>query len=480
MTRIVPSRPSNDSSIAVRLASSIAGARSDRGDAETDGDRGAKGIDAETADRDGAARRRLAGVVWLVLVSQVLVYPGVPDIVVALGAPAGVSAGMWFLVAEFAAFVAFAGPWGAASDALGRRGPLVVTGAVGGSLAYLTLAAAPRLGFGFSEALGVRVAGGALTIGAFSLAITMLMDLGGGHGRNMGAAGVAIGLGAALGSVVGGGLADLDPFYPIYASAGVLAAAGLLASTVADRTVTRRIQASETRDGASSPETSSPEVPNPEAPTPETSTPIDEDPGFREVFARIRAVPALLVPFAFGFIDRLTAGFFALVGVYYFQEGAFSLSAFGAGVTLALFFVPFALLQYPMGVLSDRIGRFLPVVVGSVAYGFVIIAVGLAPTYPIAAGAMVLVGVCGALVAPATMALVTDLVGVDERGAAMGLFNVFGSLGFLTGFLVGGTVTEGFDYLTAFLVVGSMEIAIAIALFPAVRRIAARIETPAL
>jgi MFS family permease len=474
MTRIVPSRPSNDSSIAVRLASSIAGARPDRGDAETDGDRGAKGTDAETADRDGAARRRLAGVVWLVLVSQVLVYPGVPDIVVALGAPAGVSAGMWFLVAEFAAFVAFAGPWGAASDALGRRGPLVVTGAVGGSLAYLTLAAAPRLGFGFSEALGVRVAGGALTIGAFSLAITMLMDLGGGHGRNMGAAGVAIGLGAALGSVVGGGLADLDPFYPIYASAGVLAAAGLLASTVADRTATQQLPTSETRDRASIPE-----APNPEDSTPETSTPTDEEPGFREVFARIRAVPALLVPFAFGFIDRLTAGFFALVGVYYFQEGAFSLSAFGAGVTLALFFVPFALLQYPMGVLSDRIGRFLPVVVGSVAYGFVIIAVGLAPTYPIAAGAMVLVGVCGALVAPATMALVTDLVGVDERGAAMGLFNVFGSLGFLTGFLVGGTVTEGFDYLTAFLVVGSMEIAIAIALFPAVRRIAARIETPA-
>jgi MFS family permease len=302
----------------------------------------------------------------------------------------------------------------------------------------------------------------------------MLMDLGGGHGRNMGAAGVAIGLGAALGSVVGGGLADLDPFYPIYASAGVLAAAGLLASTVADRTATQQLPTSETRDRASIPE-----APNPEDSTPETSTPTDEEPGFREVFARIRAVPALLVPFAFGFIDRLTAGFFALVGVYYFQEGAFSLSAFGAGVTLALFFVPFALLQYPMGVLSDRIGRFLPVVVGSVAYGFVIIAVGLAPTYPIAAGAMVLVGVCGALVAPATMALVTDLVGVDERGAAMGLFNVFGSLGFLTGFLVGGTVTEGFDYLTAFLVVGSMEIAIAIALFPAVRRIAARIETPA-
>ncbi|WP_096388909.1 MFS transporter [Halopenitus persicus] len=399
----------------------------------------------------GADRRRLAAVVWLVLVSQVLVYPGVPDIVVALGAPGGVSAGMWFLAAEFAAFVTFAGVWGAVSDALGRRASLVVLGAAGGGAAYLTLALAPWLGIGFGAALLVRVVGGAFTIGAFSLGITMLMDLGGGHGRNMGAAGVAIGFGAALGSVVGGRLADVDPFYPIYASATVLFLSSLLAATVTDRAGTM------TETGP--------------------DTPAADDPGFREVLARIRAVPGLLVPFAFGFIDRLTAGFFALVGVYYFQEGAFELSAFGAGLTLALFFLPFAVLQYPMGVLSDRIGRFFPIVVGSIAYGFVIIAVGLAPTYPIAAGLMVLVGVCGALVAPATMALVTDLVGVAERGAAMGLFNVFGSLGFLTGFLVGGTVTEGFDYLTAFLVVGGMEILIALALFPAVRSIAGGVES---
>ncbi|QHS15670.1 MFS transporter [haloarchaeon 3A1-DGR] len=413
----------------------------------------------------GTDRRRLAAVVWLVLVSQVLVYPGVPDIVAALGAPGGVSAGMWFLTAEFAAFVAFAGVWGAASDALGRRASLVVLGAAGGGTAYLTLALAPRLGIGFGAALLVRVVGGAFTIGAFSLGITMLMDLGGGHGRNMGAAGVAIGFGAALGSVIGGRLADVDPFYPIYASATVLFLSALLAATVTDR-------AGRGTAGGDGPSAAG--DPGSAAGDPGSAA---NDPGFREVLARIRAVPGLLVPFAFGFIDRLTAGFFALVGVYYFQEGAFELSAFGAGLTLALFFLPFAVLQYPMGVLSDRIGRFLPVVVGSIAYGFVIIAVGLAPTYPIAAGLMVLVGVCGALVAPATMALVTDLVGVAERGAAMGLFNVFGSLGFLTGFLVGGTVTEGFDYLTAFLVVGGMEILIALALFPAVRSIAGGVES---
>ncbi|MFO8115231.1 MAG: MFS transporter [Halorubrum sp.] len=401
------------------------------------------------SDDDRRERRLLGAVVLAVLISQVLLYPGVPALVVALGAPAGIDAGMWFLVAEFGAFVSFAVVWGAASDALGRRVPLIVAGALGGAASYVALAAVPELGLGFRAALAVRVVGGALTIGAFSLAITSLMDLGGGNGRNMGAAGTAIGLGAALGSVVGGALADLDPFYPVYAGAAVLAGAGLLAATVDDRAVGRGKGTGDAGAAGAS------------------------ETGFRDVLARARTTRGLVVPLAFGFVDRLTAGFFALVGVYYFQDPeTFGLSAAGAGATLALFFVPFALLQSPFGSLSDRVGRFLPVVVGSLAYGVVTVGVGVAPTYPVAAGLMVLVGVCGALMAPATMALVTDLVEPEARGAAMGLFNVFGSLGFLAGFLVGGGATGAFGYAPAFLAVGGLELAIALALFPAVRAIA--------
>ena len=404
------------------------------------------------SDEDRGERRLLGAVVLAVLISQVLLYPGVPSLVVALGAPAGIDAGMWFLVAEFGAFVSFAVVWGALSDALGKRVPLIVAGALGGAASYVALAAVPELGLGFRAALAVRVVGGALTIGAFSLAITSLMDLGGGNGRNMGAAGTAIGLGAAVGSVVGGALADLDPFYPLYAGAAVLAGAGLLAATVDDRAARgadREGSGDGSGDGAG------------------------RDAGFRDVLAQARSTRGLLVPLAFGFVDRLTAGFFALVGVYYFQDpSTFGLSAAGAGATLALFFVPFALLQSPLGSLSDRVGRFLPIVVGSVAYGVVTVGVGVAPTYPIAAGLMALVGVCGALMAPATMALVTDLVDPEARGAAMGLFNVFGSLGFLAGFLVGGGATGAFGYAPAFLAVGGLELLIALALFPAVRALA--------
>ncbi|MCF2206427.1 MFS transporter [Halobacterium salinarum] len=368
-------------------------------------------------------RSRLALVVWSVLVSQVFLYPGLDEIVSVLGGSESILAGTWFLIAEFAAFVVCAVLWGIVSDSLGTRSPLIVLGAVGGAASYLVVASAPTLGFGFGVVLLVRVIGGAFTIGAFSLSITMLMDLSGGHGRNMGAAGTAIGLGAALGSVVGGQLTSVDPLAPLYGGAALLAGAAVLAATVPDR-----------GSGGGLP----------------VGTVVD----------RVRTRPALLVPFAFGYIDRLTAGFFALTGVAYFRE-AFGVDAAQAGLTLALFFVPFAVLQYLVGSLSDRIGRFVPVVVGSVLYGVTIIAVVLAPTYGIAAGLMVLVGICGALVSPTTMALVTDIVPATERGAAMGGFNVFGSLGMLSGFIIGGTVTDLYGYLPAFVAAGGLEIAIA-------------------
>ncbi|MFW5974424.1 MAG: MFS transporter, partial [Natrialbaceae archaeon] len=340
-------------------------------------------------------RRRLAAVVWAVLVSQVLLYPGLEGLLTALGSDGDILARTWFLVAEFGAFVTCAVIWGVASDALGRRTPLIVVGAAGGAASYLTVAMAPRFGAGFAVVLALRALGGAFTIGAFSLSITKLMDLTGGHGRNMGAAGGAIGFGAALGSVIGGALSTLDPLAPLYAGAVVLGCAAALAATVPDRGP-------------------------------------DDRRALAPLLDRLAGRPALLIPYAFGFVDRLTAGFFALTGVAYFTD-VFGVDPALAGVTLALFFVPFAALQYPMGRLSDRVGRFLPVVIGSVLYGVTIVAVGLAPAFALAAALMVVVGGFGAAVSPATMALVTDLVPATERGTAMGGFNVFGSLGFLTG-----------------------------------------------
>jgi MFS family permease len=378
-----------------------------------------------------SARTALAAVVFAVLLAQVLLYPGIDTLVAALGADTTLDASMWFLAAEFGAFVLFAGLWGAASDAAGRRVPFIVAGALGGAAGYALLAGLPHvIDLPFLAVLGLRTLQGAATIGAFSLSITMLMDLEGGHGRNMGAAGIAIGGGTALGAPLGGQLYEVSPFAPLIAASALLVAVGLLAARVTDR------------------------------------APGENRGRLGAVRETVRETPAILVPCAFGFVDRLTAGFFALVGTLYFRE-VFELSPGSTGLMLALFFAPFALFQYPFGVLSDRIGRTIPVLVGSTLYGLVVIGVGLAPTVALAGAAMVAVGVIGALMAPATMALVTDLAADDQRGVAMAAFNAVGSLGFLAGVLVGGTVADEYGYFAAFLTVGGMEVAVATLAVPA-------------
>jgi len=385
-----------------------------------------------SATRDRAV---LAAMVFAVLLAQVFLYPGIDTLVAALGAETDLDASMWFLAAEFAAFVAFAGVWGALSDRAGRRLPFITVGALGGAVGYLALAVLPELfSLSFETVLLMRALQGATTIGAFSLAITTLMDLEGGHGRNMAAAGVAIGSGTAMGAPLGGQLYEFGPFVPLYAAAALLACVAALTRLVPDRAP----------DG-------------------------DRD-SLGRIVAGLRGTPTLALPYAFGFLDRLTAGFFALVGTLYFRT-EFGLDPGATGLVLALFFAPFALLQYPFGVLSDRTGRTLPIVAGSTCYGVGVIAIGQAPTIELVGAGMVAVGVLGALMAPATMALVTDLAGATERGVAMAGFNVFGSLGFLAGVVVGGTVAGAYGYPTAFLVAGSLEVAIALVAIPAFLRI---------
>jgi MFS family permease len=379
-------------------------------------------------------RARLAAVVFVVLFTQLLVYPGVDRLVEALGGAPSIDAGTAFLAVQLLAFVLFSVVWGAVSDRTGRRVPFIVLGAIGGATTYLVLSATVLFGFGdFRTALVLRFVEGTFTIGAFSLAVTMLMDLEGGHGKNMGAAGIAIGGGAALGAPVGGQLYAFGPLAPILASAVLLLLAAGVVTTVPDRA---------RGDGRR----------------------------LRETLGSLRRTPVLIVPFAFGFADRFAAGFFGLIGTFYFRD-AFGLDPAGIGLLLACFFVPFALLQYPFGSLSDRIGRVVPIVAGSAGFGAAIVGVGMAPTVLTAAVGMVAVGVLGALVAPATMALVTDLVDATERGAAMGGFNIFGSLGFLGGIVGGGWLASRYDYFVAFVVAGGIEIAIAVVTLPVLIRV---------
>lgn len=385
----------------------------------------------------------LSSIVFTVLFAQVLLYPGIPDLVAALGATpaewtgevgAVLDAGMWFLTAEFLGFILCAGLWGALSDSLGVRTRLIAIGAILGGAGYFllaVLAVATTLPYEFI--LGVRFVQGAATIGAFTLAITTLMDLGGGHGRNMGAAGLAIGFGTALGAPIGGQLYAVGPLVPLVGAAAVLVLAGALTVLASDR-------------------------------------PPAQSRSVFDALGGLQQHRSLAVPYAFGFVDRLTAGFFALVGTVYFQA-EFGLGPAGTGLLLGAFFAPFALLQYPLGWLSDLIGRVIPVAFGSLAYGLAVIAVFYAPTVRTTGVAMAVVGVLGALVAPATMALVTDLSPDTHHGTAMAGFNVVGSLGFLGGIVVGATIAATVGFEAAFVTVGMAEVIVAVVAIPILLRL---------
>ncbi|MFC7009086.1 hypothetical protein [Halalkalicoccus salilacus] len=72
-------------------------------------------------------RVALAAVVFVVLLAQVVLYPGIAGLVAALGASTDLDASMWFLVAEFSAFVVCASLWGSRATARGggcRSSPL--------------------------------------------------------------------------------------------------------------------------------------------------------------------------------------------------------------------------------------------------------------------------------------------------------------------------------------------------------------------
>ena len=387
--------------------------------------------------RQNRERAILAGVIFVTLLAQVLLYPGVPDIVEGLGATTDLDASMWFLAAEFGAFIVFAGFWGYLSDRTGKRILYIAIGAGIAASCYFLLVLGGFFGsLRFEMILFIRIIQGAGSIAAFSLAMTMLMDLDGGHGQNMGAAGIAIGLGTAFGAPSGGVLTGINPLAPLIVAGLLFSLILPLLLLVSDR--------APSRDGST----------------------------IRAVLADLREHPGLSIPYTFGFIDRMTAGTFSLVGVFFFRD-AFGLDAAQTGLMLFLFFGPFALLQYPFGRLSDRIGRFLPVVGGSICYGLIVLAFGQSTTLLLAGVVLFVVGVFGAIVSPATMALVTDIAPTTRHGTAMAGFNIAGSLGFLTGILLGGAVADTYSNAIAFVVIGTAEIAIALIALPLFHRLIA-------
>ena len=143
------------------------------------------------------------------------------------------------------------------------------------------------------------------------------------------------------------------------------------------------------------------------------------------------------------------------------------------GGLLGLFLFPFAFLCYPMGRLSDRIGRVIPMCAGSIGFGFVYASYGFLPANLLPT-AMVLSGVLSAAMFAPNLAMCADLAPAKHRATVYAGFNVAGSLGFICGPLVSGLVCGALAhrgdplvaYQTAFLIAGAAEVLCALVSLP--------------
>jgi len=109
------------------------------------------------------------------------------------------------------------------------------------------------------------------------------------------------------------------------------------------------------------------------------------------------------------------------------------MGAFHVGMLLTTFAVMFAIVQFPSGALSDKVGRLLPAI-GGLSLGVVslVILPSLA-TFPLLAAAMALYGVAYGILFPSISALVADHTVPEERGLATGLFHALLTAGVAIG-----------------------------------------------
>ncbi len=326
---------------------------------------------------------------------------------------------------------------GLASDSLGRRVPLIAAALVVNGLALLLIAG----DWSYPVVLALRFVEGC----AHMTALSLLMTLGADHGRSrgmgaaMGAVGAAVSLGVASGAPLGGWIGAASATQVPWLG-GWLMLALAVAVPFALRDAPRE----------------------------------SERPSPARLLRELAANRMLAVPYVFAFVDRLTVGF--IVSTFSLYLGAvLGFDARQIGLVMAAFLIPFSLLTYPAGRLCHHWDRLGMMIAGSVLYGVFLIALGFAPAGAVAA-LMAAGGVVAALMYAPSLVLTAELAGSAQRASTLAGFNVAGSLGFALGPLLGGTLVGSFraagidPYLPVFVIVGALEILIALAMLPLWRR----------
>lgn len=321
---------------------------------------------------------------------------------------------------------------GLLSDRLGRRKPLIVP-------ALFIYAACLLLMYGpwpYPVHLALRFVEGAAQMVALVLGMTMMADMAPASqkGRAMGLAGAALSLGVASGTVLGGRM-DPEAASSLFLFGGL----GMLALAV--------VTAIGLRD---------------------TSQPRSAE-HLRDMVGFALKRRALLIPYAFTFVDRLTVGFI-ISTVSLYLATVLGLPPAGIGTAMAAFLLPYAVLTYPAGWLCDRFSPVVLMAAGSVGYGAFLMLLGFATEQWLIA-LMLAGGVIAALMLAPSLVLTVRL-SETAKATGMGGFHLIGSLGFALGPMLsvgalGALRSVGLDpYPGVFIVFGLFEIACVVVLLP--------------
>jgi MFS family permease len=376
----------------------------------------------------------LASLVFLCMFNLTFIVPSVKELIVDRFDASTTQASL-FVTVEMVAYIIFGMIWGAVSDKRGERRVFIAMGFLGSSLIYYTMSLAPDL----VTLLLLRFVQGALTVMAWSLLMTLALDTASKerYGASMGVVGTGLALGLGFGAPVGGFLAGYGTLVPLYgASALFLLATAITVVFVKDAPIEHRTESI-----------------------------------VRAMVLALRR-REVLPPYLYSFAERFSAGFLVLLFPL-FMADEFGASPQIRGMYLAAFLLPFALLQYPFGKLSDRRGRFVMLVGGGIAYAAMFAVIGMMDE-GFLAPVMIVCGLFAAMILPASLALIGDVATDRERATFMGGFNAVGSLGFALGPLLAAYFSEAFGYPSAFLLGGAVICVTVLASIPLLPERAAR------
>ncbi len=315
---------------------------------------------------------------------------------------------------------------GIISDRLGKRKIFIVVGSAGSAIFSGLLTISPNYGV----LLLLRFLQGTFTVLAWQTFMTLIMDLSSSktRGRNMGIFGTFLGISMGMSPLVGGFLADTGVYMPYYIAIILNGIVFLI---------------------------SIPFLGEPED--------LKKNPSIIRNLSVVPNNPKLIIPLTFNFIDRFHIGFILFALPLFILE-VLDLDPSMRGIALAIFGLPFIILQYPFGKLSDKYGRYIPLILGSIGYGIILSFTGMIGslkfTYLVIA--LFVLGSFSGITAPPNMALVADIVKTEDRAMGMSFFNLAGNLGIVLGPVIGGIILSNSNYIRTFMWMGILEFLVVI------------------